>query len=55
MLSDGRMSIHFTRGGERCSGSERRDGEPSVSAEQARLIEAQLRRVLRQVMPRRAS
>ncbi|WP_348789955.1 hypothetical protein [Leifsonia sp. NPDC080035] len=54
VLADGRISLHFTDGGDRCAGSERRGDEGGVSVEQARRIEAELRRVLRQVMVRRA-
>lgn len=54
VLSDGRVCLHFTAAGDRCAGSERRGDEGGVSVEQARRIEAELRRVLRQVMPRRA-
>ena len=54
VLSDGRICIHFVAGGDRCAGSERRSDEGGVSVDQARRIEAELRRVLNQVMPRRA-
>jgi len=49
VLGDGRIAIHFTRDGERCGGSERRNSD-RVSSEQARRIEAQLRQALWQAM-----
>ncbi|MDR6969788.1 hypothetical protein [Leifsonia shinshuensis] len=50
VLGDGRIAIHFTRDGDRCGGSERRQGVEGVSSEQARRIEAQLRQALWQAM-----
>jgi hypothetical protein len=55
VLADGRTAIHFTGAGERCAGSERRSQNEGVSAQQARVIEAELRRALRQVMREQAS
>ncbi|MDN4598598.1 hypothetical protein [Leifsonia virtsii] len=55
VLGDGRLAIHFTRDGERCGGSERRNDNDGVSSEQARRIEAQLRLALRQVMGARTA
>jgi hypothetical protein len=46
VLGDGRMSIHFTADGERCRGSDARDGDAPVSEALARAIELELRRVL---------
>lgn len=55
VLSDGRLAIHFTRDGERCGGSERRNDSDEVNRDQARRIEAQLLRALRQAMRAQAS
>lgn len=55
VLADGRTAIHFTGAGDRCAGSERRQQNEGVTAQQARVIEAELRRALREVMRGRAS
>ena len=55
VLGDGRLAIHFTHDGDRCSGSERRQDNEGVSSEQARRIEAQLRQALWKAMRAQAS
>jgi hypothetical protein len=54
VLPDGRTAIHFTGTGDRCAGSERAD-RSGVTEQQARIIEAHLRRALQQAMRRKAS